>query len=65
MSIKDIKKYRDLCLQGEKTLDERLNIFIQHREHILSEIEELKRHLTKIDKKINCYKTDICSVKVK
>ncbi len=56
MSIKDIKKYFDLCAQGDDTAEQRLEIFYEQRRHILDEIENLKRHLTKIDCKIQCYK---------
>lgn len=56
MSIKDIKAYFDLCLQGDKTLEKRMEIFTSHREHILNELDLLKKHLNKIDDKISWYK---------
>lgn len=56
MSIKDIKAYFELCSQGDKTLQERMEIFNSHREHILKELEQLKKHLDKIDDKITWYK---------
>lgn len=65
MSIKEIRQYYNLCLLGDESLTKRLEMFIEHKNYILKEIEELKKHLTKIDKKIECYKTDICSIKLK
>ena len=56
MSIKDIKKYFDLCDQGDETVDERLEIFLSHRLHILDEVESLKTNLVRIEKKIEWYK---------
>ena len=55
MSLKDIKQFFDLCDRGEETTAQRLEIFQRHREHILSEIVELQRHLQKIEKKILVY----------
>ena len=56
MSLKDIKRYFDLCDEGDGTIQERLAIFEAHRRHILDEIEDLKMHLNKIEKKITWYK---------
>lgn len=55
MPLKDIRRYFELVAQGDKTLDERLEIFTDHRTHVLSEIEVLKRHLCKIEGKIKWY----------
>jgi len=63
MSIKDIRQYCSLCLRGDETLNQRLDIFKHHKEHILKDIEELQKHLTKIDRKINYYKTNIGAIK--
>lgn len=60
MPIKDIRKYFDLCAKGDETVDERLGIFMAQRQHILDEMEALKKHLAKIDCKIKCYKEKHC-----
>lgn len=52
MSLKDIRRYFELVGEGDEALTERLKIFEEHRTHVLGEIEELKRHLKKIDEKI-------------
>lgn len=61
MPLKDIKRYFDLVDQGDDTLDQRLQIFTDHRQHVLEEIEVLKRYLCKIEKKIKWY-TETCEV---
>ena len=56
MPIKDMQQYFALCDAGDGTIQERLEIFEAHRRHILAEIEEMKVHLDKIEKKIAWYK---------
>lgn len=55
MPLKDIKRYFDLIEEGDETLDERLKIFTDRREHVLTEIEVLQMHLKKIEHKIKWY----------
>ncbi|MDL2233709.1 MerR family transcriptional regulator [Ruminococcaceae bacterium OttesenSCG-928-L11] len=55
MSIKDIRRYFDLCEQGDDTVSERLDIFISHRQHILDEVDSLMKNLDKIERKIQWY----------
>ncbi len=55
MPLKDIKRYFDLVAQGDGTLDQRLKIFTDHRQHVLDQIEEMKRYLCKIEHKIEWY----------
>lgn len=57
MPLKDIRRYFDLVEEGDETLEERLRIFEEHRTHVLEGIEELKKHLEKIDHKINYLKS--------
>ncbi len=56
MPLKDIKRYFDLVDQGDKTLDQRLEIFTDHRQHVLDQIDELQKYLGKIEKKIDWYR---------
>ena len=55
MPVKEIKKYFDLCAQGEETLSERREIFVSHRDHILQQIGQLQKSLQKIECKIERY----------
>lgn len=63
MSLKDIKKYFDLCSQGPSTFEQRMDIFTSHQQHILRELDTLQKHLTKINQKITWYKGYIKSKK--
>lgn len=56
MPLKEIRKYFDLCAQGDQTVEQRLEIFAAQRRHILAEMEDLQKHLTKIENKIRWYK---------
>lgn len=55
MPIKEIKRYIDLCNAGEDTCAERLNMLTAQRDHVLQQIEDLKKHLTNVTKKIDYY----------
>ncbi len=55
MPLKEIKRYFDLVDLGDSTLDERLEIFKEHRQRVQREIEELEKHLCKIERKIEWY----------
>lgn len=57
--IKDIKKYMDLCTEGDSTLQERLEIFIKRKEAVQKQIEELNKVMETINHKIWYYKTAI------
>ncbi|MVX66796.1 MerR family transcriptional regulator [Clostridium chromiireducens] len=55
MPVKQIKEYIQLCLKGDNTIDVRREIFIKHREEVISQIAELQKNLDKINCKINFY----------
>ncbi len=57
MPLKEIKRYFDLVDAGDDTLDQRLDIFISHRDHVLEEIAVLQRHLCRIERKIQWYES--------
>ncbi|MDR1615113.1 MAG: MerR family transcriptional regulator [Campylobacteraceae bacterium] len=59
MPVKGIRNYIDLCLKGDKTLKERLNLFIEQKKSAEAYMEKLKKHLDKIDHKIDYYITAI------
>lgn len=60
MQIKQIKQYINWCIEGDKTLEIRKQMFIDHRKDVLKQIEELKKNLTMIDYKIKYYDTAVC-----
>jgi DNA-binding transcriptional MerR regulator len=59
VSIKDIKKYMDLCTEGDSTLQERLEIFLERKEAVQKQIEELNKVMETINHKIWYYETAI------
>lgn len=63
MQIKQIKQYIEWCMQGDETLEIRKRMFIDHRNEVLKQIDELKKNLKTIDYKIEFYDT-ACMVQV-
>ena len=59
LPIKDIKKYMDLCIEGDNTLEERMAIFLERREIVQKQIEELNDIMNTIDYKIWYYEEAI------
>lgn len=59
MPIKEIQKYARLRAKGDSTLDERMEMLIQHRAVLKMEIAAMQEHLDKLDDKISYYKTEI------
>lgn len=59
MSIKEIKRYFDLCEEGDGSLEERLSMFLERKQHVLKEIEEMRHHLETVDHKIGWYRSMI------
>ena len=55
MPLKDIKRYFDLVASGEDTIEERIEMFLERKEHVLKEIGELESHLETVNWKINYY----------
>jgi len=42
MSVEDIKKYVDLCLEGDSTIPERFEMILKQKELVLNQLEEAK-----------------------
>lgn len=59
MPIKDIKRYMDLCIEGDNTLKDRLEIFLERKEYVQKQMEELKKVMETIEHKIWYYETAI------
>jgi len=59
MPIKEIQKYAQLRAQGDSTLEERMEMLIQHRAVLKDEIAAMQENLTNLDDKISYYKTEI------
>ena len=63
MPIKEIKRYAKLRMAGDKTLCERLEMLIKHRNELNCRIEQLQKHQAKLDDKIEYYKSAISASK--
>lgn len=59
MPIKDIKRYMDMCMEGDSTLVDRLEVFLKRKEIVKKQIEELHNIMDIIDHKIWYYETAI------
>lgn len=57
LSIKDIKRYIDMTLLGDETIDERLAMFQKQKAKVLSQMEELQKTLDTIEYKCWYYET--------
>lgn len=55
MHLKDIKHYIDMCLQGDATISERLELFKKQKELLEEQMAQLKKHMEKVDYKIALY----------
>lgn len=57
--IKDIRKYMELCDEGDDTLEQRLEIFLDRKKDVLHQMENLKEIINTIEHKILFYETAI------
>ena len=57
MSIKDIKKFIDWCIEGDSTIDKRLELITRRRDAVLAQIEQLNRTLQTLEYKKWYYET--------
>lgn len=55
MSLKDIKQYIDWFIEGDSTLELRLEMFKKQKAKLEEQMSQLKKHLEKIDFKIAYY----------
>lgn len=59
MPIKDIKTYMDLCADGDSTLQTRLEIFLERKQAVQNQMDELNKVMETINHKIWYYETAI------
>jgi DNA-binding transcriptional MerR regulator len=53
MSIKQIKNFVELSMEGDGTLRERCDLLREHKENVEIQIREMQKHLEKVTKKID------------
>jgi DNA-binding transcriptional MerR regulator len=61
MPVKKIRQYIDWSMEGDVTLNKRLDVFETHKKVVEDKIAELERYLQKIEYKVWYYKTAIAS----
>ncbi|MFC7677345.1 MerR family transcriptional regulator [Paenibacillus sp. GCM10028914] len=57
MPIKEIKNFIDWCSDGDSTLQQRYNMFMERKAVVEAQIEELKKSMEVIEHKCLYYKT--------
>ena len=57
MQIKDIKRYIQMAMEGDETIEERLLMFQEQRQRILNQIEQLQQTLEVVEYKCWYYET--------
>lgn len=57
MAIKEIKKFIDWCSEGDSTLHERYDMFLERKATVKAQIEELENAMTLIEHKCLYYQT--------
>ena len=57
MSIKDIKVFIDWCIEGDSTIEQRLELIERQRESVLAQIEHLQETLNTLNFKRWFYQT--------
>ncbi|HIW57705.1 MAG TPA: MerR family transcriptional regulator [Firmicutes bacterium] len=57
MPIKDIKRFIDMALKGDETIDERLELFLKRRENVKEQMRQLQNTLDILDYKCWYYQT--------
>lgn len=55
MPIKEIKQFTDWQNEGNHTLHARNDMLVNHKEDVLNQIENLKKYLRTIDRKLDYY----------
>jgi DNA-binding transcriptional MerR regulator len=53
MSIKQIKNFVELSMEGDSTLKERCDLLREHKKNVEAQIQEMQKHLEKVTKKID------------
>jgi|SRR5690625_2122313 len=56
MLLKQIRKYLDLCLEGDSTIFERYEIIVQQREQVLEKLQEAQKTVEYMENKVSYYK---------
>lgn len=56
MELKDIRTFIRWCMQGDSTLQNRLDLILARKREVESQISQLRRYLNKLEQKIDHYR---------
>ena len=54
--VKKIKEFVDWCMEGDNTIEKRLEFLQNHKKDVENQLSELNKHMEMIDYKIGYYK---------
>lgn len=57
MKLVDIKRFVEMAMQGDKTIDERLDLIVRQKESVIHQIDELNETLKTLEFKVWYYQT--------
>ena len=57
MSLKDIRRYIEMAMEGEETIDDRLQMFVEQKEKLQKQMAELQQTLDVVEYKCWYYET--------
>ncbi|MFA9381153.1 MAG: MerR family transcriptional regulator [Acetanaerobacterium sp.] len=55
MTIKQIREFVALSMQGDETLRHRCDMLIEHKKNVEGQIRDMEQHLHKVCEKIECF----------
>lgn len=55
MPLQEIARFLELTRRGDETLEERVDMLQNHRNHVTARMEEMQRHLDKVNWKLNFF----------
>ena len=55
MPVREMRRYAEMVRAGDDTVADRLQLFVEHRERVLTRIDELQQDLAMLDIKIALY----------
>jgi DNA-binding transcriptional MerR regulator len=55
MSIKQIRNFVNLSMEGDKTLKRRIDLLLEHKKTVEGQIEEMQKYLEKVTRKIDYF----------
>ena len=55
MSLQEIARFLELTHEGDRTLEQRVELLRKHRERVIARMNEMQKHLYKVTWKLNFF----------